>query len=329
MPKNGKNLVKFVNKFSGKSIAVIGDLMLDHFIFGDIDRISPEAPVPVLLAKNDTMVPGGAGNVATNLAALGVKPILFAVVGRDEAASKLMNELKKRGVSVAGIITDPNRPTTQKTRVVARGQQLVRIDREKNDYVDQVIEKKILAVFAKFIRNVDGVAISDYAKGVITENLVSKIIALADKYQKPVVVDTKPKHASFFSVKVGADLNKKNFTLIKTNHKEAVGITHIDDIKIAGQNIQKMMNCDVLITRGAEGMSLFVDDDHLHLPAQAREVYDVVGAGDTVVAALLPALASGATLKEATIIANHAAGVVVGKTGTATVTPQELRDSLV
>lgn len=314
-----KNLANFVDKFKGKRIAVVGDLMLDHFIFGDIDRISPEAPVPVLLAKNDTRVPGGAGNVATNLAALGVAPVIFAVVGRDEAAPKLLAELKKRGVSTAGIVVDATRPTTQKTRVVARNQQLVRIDREKNDYIDKNIEKKLLALFSKFIKKVDGVAISDYTKGVITEKLASEIIALANKYNKPVIVDTKPKHAGFF----------RNFTLIKTNHKEAVGIAEVDDIKIAGKKIQKMMDCDVLITRGAEGMSLFVGKESTHLPTQAREVYDVVGAGDTVVAALLPALASGATLREATIIANHAAGIVVGKAGTATVGPEELRESLV
>jgi rfaE bifunctional protein kinase chain/domain len=314
-----KNLANFVDKFKGKHIAVVGDLMLDHFIFGDIDRISPEAPVPVLLAKNDTRVPGGAGNVATNLAALGVLPIIFAVVGVDEAAPKLLSELKKRSVSTEGIVTDPSRPTTQKTRVVARNQQLVRIDREKTDYIDKKIEKKLLAGFAKFIKKVDGVAISDYTKGVVTENLAREIVALANKYKKPVVVDTKPKHAQFY----------KNFTLIKTNHKEAVGISGVDDIKTAGKKIQEMMNCDVLITRGAEGMALFADNSVEHFKAQAREVYDVVGAGDTVVSVLLPALAAGATLREATIIANHAAGIVVGKAGTATVLPEELKDSLV
>jgi D-beta-D-heptose 7-phosphate kinase/D-beta-D-heptose 1-phosphate adenosyltransferase len=313
-----KNLAKFVDQFKGKKIAVVGDLMLDHFIFGDIDRISPEAPVPVLLAKADTMVPGGAGNVATNLAALGALPIIFAVVGTDEAAPKLLSELKKRGVLTEGIVTDPGRPTTQKTRVVARNQQLVRIDREKTDYIDQSTEKKLLAVFAKFIKKVDGVAISDYAKGAVTENLAREIIALANKYKKPVIVDTKPKHANFF----------KNFTLIKTNHKEAVGISGVDDIKTAGKKIQKMMNCDVLVTRGAEGMALFAGGALEHFPTQAREVYDVVGAGDTVVAALLPALASGASLREATIIANYAAGIVVGKAGTATVGPEELKESL-
>lgn len=318
MPKNGKNLASFVDKFKGKRIAVVGDLMLDHFIFGDIDRISPEAPVPVLLAKNDTMVPGGAGNVATNLAALGAKPVIFAVVGADETAPKLLAELKKRGVSTEGIVSDASRPTTQKTRIVARNQQLVRIDREKTDYIDKNTEKKLLAVFAKFVRGIDGVAISDYTKGVITENLAEEIIALANKYKKPVIVDTKPKHAGLF----------RNFTLIKTNHKEAVGISGVDDIKIAGKKIQKMMNCDVLITRGAEGMALFVGGASEHFPTQAREVYDVVGAGDTVVAALLPALASGATLREATIIANYAAGIVVGKAGTATVGPEELKESL-
>ncbi len=313
-----KNLARFVDKFKGKKIAVVGDLMLDHFIFGDIDRISPEAPVPVLLAKEDTMVPGGAGNVATNLAALGVSPVLFAVVGADESAPKLLNELKKRGVSTAGVVIDSTRPTTQKTRVVARNQQLVRIDREKTDYIDKKIENKILAIFARQAKNFDGVAISDYAKGFMTQRLAAEIVKLANKYGKPVIVDTKPKHASFF----------KNFTLIKTNHKEAVGISGVDDIKLAGKRIQEMMGCDVLVTRGAEGMSLFENQKMEHFPAQAREVYDVVGAGDTVVSTLLPALASGATLREATIIANYAAGIVVGKVGTATVTPEELRESL-
>ncbi len=318
MPKSVRNLASFVDKFKGKRIAVVGDLMLDHFIFGDIDRISPEAPVPVLLAKEDTMVPGGAGNVATNLAALGAKPVLFAVVGCDEAAPKLLAELKKRGVSTAGIVVDKSRPTTQKTRVVARNQQLVRIDREKTDYLSPTSEKALLAIFAKMIKNFDGVAIADYTKGVITKTISTQVIMLANKYKKPVIVDTKPKHAGFF----------KNFTLIKTNHKEAVGISGVDDIKMAGRKIQSELGCDVLITRGAEGMALFAGKEHVNFPTQAREVYDVVGAGDTVVAALLPALASGATLREATIIANYAAGIGVGEVGAATVTPDELRESL-
>jgi len=313
-----KKLIEIVNNFQGKKIGVIGDLMLDQFIWGDAERISPEAPIPVVLATKETFMPGGAGNTANNIASLGGRAFMIGLVGQDQAAQQLLRELKTKGINTTGIIKTPKRTTIQKIRVVARGQQVVRVDKEKDNPVDGQAKKKIISFIAFHIKNWDALVISDYAKGLVTQDLTQKIIALAKKHQKPILGDTKPKNASYF----------KNVTLLIPNYKEAIEISGVEDLKKVGRKIQKQLNCDVIITQGAQGMTLFEKRKIKKFPTKAKEVFDVSGAGDTVVAALALSLVSGANLEEATCIANYAAGIVVGKLGTATVFPEELKREL-
>lgn len=310
-----ENLIKIVDNFKGKKIGVIGDLMLDHFIWGDVERISPEAPVPVVLVAKESFVPGGAGNTAANISALGGEAFIVGLVGKDFAGKNLFEEFEKCGIKTEGIIEYSQKPTTQKIRVVARGQQVVRIDKEDVQYINSDIEKKLLEFVNSHIKEWDGLVISDYAKGLITKNLVETIINLAVKYEKPIIGDAKPKHALFF----------KNVTALSPNHKEALAMAKVSDIEEAGKIIQKQLNCSVLLTQGAEGVTLFEDDEIKHFSSLAKEVFDVSGAGDTVVAAACLSLAAGANLEEATIIANHAAGIAVSKLGTATVAIEELK----
>lgn len=315
-----KNLIKIVDNFKGKTIGVIGDLMLDHFIWGDVDRISPEAPIPIVLAAKESFMPGGAGNTAANIAALGGKVFVVGLVGKDSAGKTLISELKKQGIKTIGVLESDNKPTTQKIRVVARNQQMVRVDKEDAKYIGTDIEKKILKFISSNIKDWDAVVVSDYAKGIITKNLSENLVSLSLKNKKPIVCDVKPKHVLFF----------KNATLLSPNQKESLAMAGVDNVNEAGKIIQKQLNCSVLLTRGAEGMSLFENNKikHFSVSAMAREVVDVSGAGDTVVAVATLALAAGANLEQATIIANHAAGIVVGKLGTATVAPEELKQYL-
>lgn len=311
-----KDLIKIVDNFKGKKIGVIGDLMLDHFIWGDVERISPEAPVPVVLVAKESFVPGGAGNTAANISALGGEAFIVGLTGKDFAGKTLLSEFKKRGIKTEGVVEHSQKPTIQKIRVVARGQQIVRVDKEDAQYVDGGAEKKMLKFIASHIKEWDGLVVSDYAKGLITKNFSETLVSLAAKYKKPIICDIKPKHASFF----------KNATLLSPNHKESLQISGASDVNEAGRIIQKQLNCNVLLTQGAEGATLFEDNKIKHFPAlaMAREVVDVSGAGDTVVATATLALSAGANLEQASIIANHAAGIVVGKLGTATVAPKEL-----
>lgn len=313
-----KNLIKIVNNFKGKKIGVIGDLMLDEFISGDVERISPEAPVPVVLVNKEIFMPGGAANTANNITSLGGKTFLVGAAGNDKAGSLLRKILKNNNINIEGIIID-KRPTTQKTRIIARSQQIVRLDREKTDYVKEEIEKEAIKFIGSHIKNWDALIVSDYGKGFITLNLAEKTVALSLKYKKPLIVDTKkPGHVLFF----------KNATLLTPNLHEAKNITGLEDIKKMGLAIQKKINCNVLITQGQDGMTLFEREKNMHFPAKAREVFDVVGAGDTVVATIALALTAGADLGEAATISNYAAGIVVGKLGVAMVTKKELEDSL-
>jgi len=313
-----EKLIEIVNSFKGKRIGVIGDLMLDRFIFGDTERISPEAPVPVVFAEKESFMPGGAGNTANNIAALGGKVFMIGAVGEDGAGQQLINELKKKGIDTEGVVKTPAKPTTQKIRVIARGQQVVRIDKEDARHIDGGIEKNIVDLVSSRIKGWDALVISDYAKGFITETLAQEIISLAKRHQKVVIVDPRPKHALYF----------KGASIFAPNQKEALEIAKTEEVEKAGKIIQEQLNCNVLITRGAEGMSLFEEERVKYFPAKAREVFDVAGAGDTVVASLSLVLASGGNFEEAAIIANHSAGLVVGKVGTATISPEELINDL-
>ncbi len=304
-------LLSILNGFKGKNILVVGDIMLDKYIFGNVERISPEAPVQVVEVEKESYLPGGAANAANNIAALQGNALMVGIVGNDNEAKTLLNELKKRNINTEGIFTDNQKPTTQKVRILGQKQQLLRIDYEKRDYLNKEIEDKILNFIKEKIGNINAVIISDYAKGVITKNLVEEIKEIAKN--KIIIADPKPKHKDFY----------KDVSLVTPNIKEAKEMTEKEE------NLIKELNSPILITKGEKGMSLYEKDGNItNIPTKAKEVYDVSGAGDTVVATLALALSSNATLKQAAIIANHAAGITVGKLGTSTVSIEEIKNSL-
>jgi len=311
-------LKKLVDKFRKRKIAVVGDVMLDHFIWGESTRMSPEAPVPVVLISRETRMPGGAGNVAVNIASLGGEVFIAGFLGKDQAGDFLLKDLKKRGVHTEGLVSSAEHPTTQKSRVLSANQQVVRIDREKKTPIDPKTEKRIIGFIADNIAGWDGIVVSDYAKGCITPTLAKVMINLARKKKKFIVCDIKPANTVYF----------KNATLITPNRHEALAMAGTNDLKKAGRILQDKLKCHVLITQGKEGMTLFTGNRAEYFPAQAEEVFDITGAGDTVIAIVALALAAGASLKDAAFLANCGAGVVVGKAGTSALTPQELKQRL-
>ncbi len=310
LKKEENELSNILNNFKQKNILIIGDIMLDKYIFGNVDRISPEAPVQVVEVKKEDYLPGGAANVANNIAALKANAFIVGIVGNDNEASILLNELKKRNINTEGIIIDNNKPTTQKVRILGQKQQLLRIDYEKRDYLNKETENNMLDFIKKQISNIDAIIISDYAKGVITKDLIKNIKDIASN--KIIIVDPKPKHKDFY----------KNTTLITPNLKEAKEMAENE------KDLFKELNTPILITKGEKGMSLIEETETTNIPTKAKEVYDVSGAGDTVVATLALALSSNATLKQAATLANHAAGITVGKVGTSTVNIEEIKRSL-
>lgn len=321
-----EKLLKIIEKFRQKKILIIGDIMLDKYIWGDVTRISPEAPVQVVNVIKENYAPGGAANVANNISALGKKTYIVGITGNDPIKDILISELKKRKINVEGIFTDDSKVTIQKVRVFARNQQLLRFDYEKKGYLKDKTEKEILIFINNLFNDIDAIAISDYSKGVITENLMIHLTQLCAKRNKVIVVDPKPCHKEFY----------RGSTLISPNHKEAIEMAGLaieennnENINKIGKKLIETLETNILITRGEKGMSLFEKNGQIiHIPTYAKEVFDIIGAGDTVVASLTLALASGATLKEAAIIANHAAGITVGKIGTTTVTYEELKKSI-
>lgn len=310
-------LLNVLNKFKGKNIIIIGDIMLDKYIFGTVERISPEAPVQIVEVEKEKYLPGGAANVANNISSLEGNAFMVGVIGKDNEANILISELKKRNINTEGILTDKNKPTTQKVRIMGQRQQLLRIDYEKREYLQKEIEENIINFIREKINYVNAIIISDYAKGVITESLIKEIKDVAKN--KLIIVDPKPKHMNFY----------KNVNLITPNIKEAREMTNKENVEGIGKQLVEELNAPILITKGEMGMSLFEKNGNItNIPTKAKEVYDVSGAGDTVVATLTLALTAGATLKEAAILANHAAGVKVGKLGTSTVTIGEIKQSL-
>jgi rfaE bifunctional protein kinase chain/domain len=312
-------------RFADRRIAVLGDLMLDEFIWGRVRRISPEAPVPVVEVERQTLVLGGAGNVAANLVALGARPALIGVAGKDADADRLRAAFANVGISSDGIVVDRSRATTLKMRIVAHNQQVVRADRESRAPIAPEVEEAIIARFAGALDTADAVVVSDYNKGLLTPRVLKATLAAARERAIPVCLD--PKTRSF--------TNYQPVTVITPNHQEAAeaaGLAIEDESSLieAGRRLLGAIDCRaVLVTRGEEGMALFTDGGEVtHIATVAREVYDVTGAGDTVIATLGLALAAGASFAEAAILANHAAGVVVGKVGTATVTRDELLATL-
>jgi len=298
--------------------------MLDEFIWGNVSRIAPEAPVPVVDIQRESHRLGGAGNVVNNLRAMGASAIPVSVVGNDAAAERLRSSLSELNIDVTGIVVDHSRPTTTKTRIIAHSQLVVRTDRESRKPLDAGVEERVLASFANLASECDAIIISDYDKGVLTPQVLENAIKFACERNIPVCVDPKIRYFSYY----------RNATVITPNHHEAARVTASvieseDDLTVACKRIREMLNCDnILVTRGEEGMSLFAADSATHIPAVAREVYDVTGAGDTVVALLALSLTSGATMLESAALANYAAGLVVAKVGTAVVDPEELLTSI-
>lgn len=302
-----------------KLVLVVGDMMLDEFIWGKVRRVSPEAPVPVVEVTNETYCLGGAGNVVSNIRALGGRPLPIGVLGGDTAADRFRSLLTDIGIATEGLLVD-DRPTTLKTRVVAQHQQIVRTDREDPRPVSESLAMQLAGFFFEHVLGASTVVISDYDKGVASRGLLNRILPFSDRHNVPVFLDPKVQHADYY----------RPISVIKPNLREAELLSSqtVDSdasLERAGRYLLDKFSCrDVLITRGEDGMSLFSRDTALHLPTVAREVFDVTGAGDTVIATLALLTAGGATMREAAILANHAAGIAVGKVGTATVSPDEL-----
>ncbi|WP_457755114.1 D-glycero-beta-D-manno-heptose-7-phosphate kinase [Thermovibrio ammonificans] len=312
---------EILKKFKEQKVLVIGDFMLDEYITGKVERISPEAPVPIVEAKEVTFRPGGAANVVANLRALGSEVVALGVVGEDQAGEWLKTMLKRLGANTEGLITDPSRPTTRKTRIIAGSQQLLRVDWESRDYLSRQVEEKLLKFLLENYRNFSAVIISDYGKGVITEGLFK----LTGKIKREVPVFLDPKEKNFHIY--------KDITTMTPNIKEtyqAVGIKPetAEEAQRAGKLLIERYKLDyAVITRSEKGISIITESEAYHIPTRARQVFDVTGAGDTVISAFALSVASGATLFEAAEIANLAAGVVVGKLGTATVTVEEIEEA--
>ncbi len=300
---------------------VVGDLMLDEYLWCDIERISPEAPVPVVDVQREDLRLGGAGNVINNLRTLGVQVQVASALGDDEDGRRLRSMLASLEIPLSGLLTVPGRTTARKTRILASSQQVLRVDRESRNWLAPEFEQSLVDYVTENIKDVQVILVSDYEKGVLTETLIQEIVRLGQVHNIPVVVDPK-----------GNDYTKyRGATMITPNRKEAQAaslVAIVDEVSLdhAGQQLRERLNLESLvITRSEEGMSLFTSDgQHVRLPTRAREVFDVSGAGDTVMSMLGLALASGQSMREAAEIANIAAGIVVGKVGTSTVSAQEI-----
>jgi rfaE bifunctional protein kinase chain/domain len=312
---------RLLERARGRRVLVVGDLMLDVFVWGRVGRISPEAPVPVVEISHETTHLGGAANVAANLKELGAAPVLVGVVGQDAAAARLRDDLAASGIEASLAAGSRERPTTVKTRVIAHHQQIVRTDREAPDDVTGALEADLVARAVAALPGAAAVVVSDYQKGVVTGSLMRALLPRARRRGIPVLVDPKLRHFALY----------RGVTLVTPNQLEAelaTGVRIRDDADVAeaGRRILATLRCEaVLVTRGEHGMSLFRPGRRaVHVPTAAQEVFDVTGAGDSVIGTLALALAAGARIEDAARLANLAAGVVVGKLGTATASPDEV-----
>jgi rfaE bifunctional protein kinase chain/domain len=312
------------SRLDGRLILIVGDLMLDHFVIGRVDRISPEAPVPVVQFDHEEYRLGGAANVAHNVAALGGRVAMIGVAGDDADAVQMREQLGRLGVDPGGIVTDPNRRTTRKLRVVTtRNQQVARIDYEDDREVDGSVEAEVIDRIRELSRSADAVLVSDYLKGAVSRAVAAAAVDAAQRRGIPVLIDPKVPHIDYY----------RGATLITPNHHEAEAVTHMrirtsDEAFAAARRFRERAGCDaVLVTRGEHGMTLHTTEADTELAAEAREVSDVTGAGDTVIATMTLALAAQVPLVDAARLANRAAGIVVGKFGPATVTLGELGEA--
>lgn len=316
-----KKLDKLLEKFKNANVLVIGDLILDHYIWGKVDRISPEAPVPVVKVTKESFMAGGCANVALNIRALNGNVSICGIIGKDQYGRKLLSLLEKNQIEYDGVIVDSRRETIRKTRVIAHHQHVVRVDREETFTPDLDIYKQFESFFNRKRNQFNVVVFSDYAKGVIDGKLLE--IVKRNFKDSLFLADPKVKNVPLF----------KDFYLITPNRKEAMEAAKIEDrgreedlINAGEKLINEYSLKNLLITRGEEGMSLFTDNRHIKIPTFAQEVFDVTGAGDTVIATVGAGLSSGISLIKSCIIANLAASVVVGKVGTATAIPEEIED---
>ncbi len=314
-------LIEGVTRFRRRRVLVVGDLMLDRFIWGAVSRISPEAPVPVVEIRRETACLGGAANVSMNVAALGGRPLPIGIIGADFEGRELLDWFRSLGSPVGGVLVDRERRTTVKTRIIAHHQQVCRADREDNRPVSASTLSRLVERFEHALTHADAVVISDYAKGLVSPRLLRRILPLARSANRIVCVDPKKKELSTY----------RPATVITPNTLEAenasgITIRNSKDLVRAGRQIQKEGGAEhLLITRGERGMTLFEGNGRVtHIPTLAKEVFDVTGAGDTVIATLALGLAAGLSMLEAAMLANIAAGLVVGKLGTAAVSPEEL-----
>ncbi|MFO7527140.1 MAG: D-glycero-beta-D-manno-heptose-7-phosphate kinase [Ignavibacteriaceae bacterium] len=321
-----KRLAEIKNNFKGKRIAVIGDMMLDIYFRGEVKRISPEAPVPVVEVENEFFRFGGAANCALNIATLGGVPEPIGVIGYDNFGTIFTSLLSENNIPPGGIFVDETRPTTSKTRIIADKQHIVRIDRESKLNLNSNFNEKILNQLNEIINSLDGIILQDYNKGVLTESLITQIIDLAISENILVTVD--PKFHNFFAF--------KNVTVFKPNRKEAEDILGIkiksdDDISKAGNLLlEKLEAKNVLLTLGSEGIAVFnKNSPERRMATKAREVADVSGAGDTVISTLTMALAAGADIFEASYLANYAGGIVCGEVGIVPIESDKLFSTII
>lgn len=321
-----KRLLKWISKFKGVPILVVGDLMLDRTLRGSVERISPEAPVPVLRVSEEITAAGGAGNVVNNLAALGARPTLVAVRGNDEAGLRLVQNFRDKGLSIDGLFVDPDCPTITKTRVSAGQQQIVRVDSEKKDGISFAVFRQLLKSLPALFDRQKAVVISDYGKGLITARLIRSILKEAHRRHLSVIVDPKIEHF----------MRYKGVDCVTPNQKEAIdGMralppkTENGFLDLGWKILGRLRARSLLLTRGEKGLMIFEKSGRVRsIPALAREVFDVTGAGDTVVAGFSLARAVGASVVDAAHIANIAAGIVVGKLGTAVAHRDEIADAI-
>ncbi len=312
-------------------VLVVGDVMLDQFIWGSVARLSPEAPVPVVDFERESVMPGGAANVARNLTALTAPTEIFGIVGRDQAADQLNCLLKTEGIRCDGLLANAARPTSVKTRIVAHKQQVVRVDRETRDGLSPELARRLLGLLKVRLRKAAAVIVCDYGKGVVTQSLLNEIKSLCRSRGVWLSLDPKPIH----------NLNLTGLSLLTPNRKEAFELANLADetrnanpladanlMQVAERLLREIRPAVLLITLGELGMLLCRRGRKpFHIPTVAKEVFDVSGAGDTVIATFTLAIAAGASPVEAAILSNHAAGIVVGKFGTATASPEELLKS--
>ncbi|MDP2941538.1 MAG: D-glycero-beta-D-manno-heptose-7-phosphate kinase [Candidatus Omnitrophota bacterium] len=333
-------LKKIISNFPKANILVVGDLILDQYIWGEVERVSPEAPVPVVWAKSRTYVPGGAANVANNIRSLGAAVSLLGLIGKDAHADILLTELKKRKIDTTGILVEPGRYTTLKTRDIAGHQQLVRVDWEHTEALPDELNQKIIRFVKNNINNFAAVIIEDYGKGVINEALLKELIALTRKAKKLITVDPKEENFQYYSRVTAITPNRRelenavrNLKVKDTENRFKLNYDRLltdKDIDAAARQIMEYLGLEsMLVTLGEQGMRLFeAGGGSTYIPTVAQEVFDVSGAGDTVISVFTLALSCGAAKPEAAHLANYAAGIVVGKLGTAVTTREELLEKI-